>query len=70
MLFSKLIQKKLLLKLVITYFLASTSIVSLITLSNYFRVREGIEKNVYNNLRISAHLKQSDLENWLESIKG
>ncbi|MGA1621857.1 MAG: ATP-binding protein [Synechocystis sp.] len=69
MLFRKQIQGKLLLKLVITYFLASTSIVGLITLSNYFRVKKGIERNVYNNLHISANLKESNLENWIESIK-
>lgn len=65
----KLIREKLLVKFVLLYFFASTSIVGLITLSNYLLIKRAVVNDAYSDLGVSVGLKESYLEHWFELIK-
>lgn len=66
---TKLIREKLLVKLVLLYFFASTSIVALITLSNYLLIRRAVINDAYGDLGVSVSYQKSHLEHWFQLIK-
>lgn len=66
---TKLIREKLLVKLVLLYFFASTSIVALITLSNYLLIRRAVINDAYGDLGVSVGYQESYIEHWFQFIK-
>ncbi|TRU23628.1 MAG: HAMP domain-containing protein [Microcystis aeruginosa Ma_MB_S_20031200_S102] len=66
---TKLIREKLLVKLVLLYFFASTSIVALITLSNYLLIRRAVINDAYGDLGVSVGYQESYIEHWFQLIK-
>ncbi|GCA81741.1 two-component system sensory histidine kinase [Microcystis aeruginosa NIES-3787] len=66
---AKLIRENLLVKLVLLYFFASTSIVALITLSNYLLIKKAIINDTYGDLNISVSYQESHLDHWFQMIK-
>ncbi len=64
------IKKSLLLKLVLSYFILSSITVGLIILITNIRLREGLQREIFNRLTVSSSLKAYQLDRWMDSIKN
>lgn len=65
----KFLQKSLLLKFVLSYFFLSSIVVALITYTTNLRLEKAIQEQIFARLKVSANLKEDQLEQWLEGQK-